>query len=537
MKRMDIIIAVILVLGTMGLTFAVRDSNAAGASTIPDHIVLTWAENPATTQTITWRTDAGVTSGMVEFEPGSAVTRHAKRVSALMSEYANDLGQARIFSATLHGLSPNTKYSYRVGDGINWSTTHVFTTADPKSESFKFLVFGDSQSGKPADPNYEPWRTTVHNAFAKNHDARFMMNVGDLVEEGNTGVHWNNWFSAASGVIDSIPEMPVEGNHETYGKTIDKRGWTPQFTLPQNGPDKLKGRVYSYDYGNVHFVVLDSQQDEEKDTIGDVLEMQKGWLDADLAASKAAWKIVLFHKTPYSLKASRMNEAIKAAFCPIIEKHHVDLVLTGHDHGIGRTYAIYQDKFVSKPSQGSIYYVTGRSGNKSYPDLSGKFWNTYFYDPQDQPNYLVVNVSKSKLTVDTFKQDGVKIDSFFIDKAKDVDTDTALHPVPTSQWSKYAKPTAALYGNVFSPNVSRHEPVQKNGEWFVDAAAFAANTNAVIDTSSTRTTISLGGKSVRLGKDDVIVDNEVLLIPSNSLKTFGFSTSYNPAVNVVSIIK
>lgn len=30
-----------------------------------------------------------------------------------------------------------------------------------------------------------------------------------------------------------------------------------------NGPDGLKGQVYSYDYGDVHFVVLDSQEDEE----------------------------------------------------------------------------------------------------------------------------------------------------------------------------------------------------------------------------------------------------------------------------------
>ena len=68
--------------------------------------------------------------------------------------------------------------------------------------------------------------------------------------------------------------------------------------MPQNGPEGLKGQVYSYDYGPVHFVVLDSQEEEQKKH-GDILKIQQTWLEADLAASKAKWKIVFFHKPPY----------------------------------------------------------------------------------------------------------------------------------------------------------------------------------------------------------------------------------------------
>ena len=51
-------------------------------------------------------------------------------------------------------------------------------------------------------------------------------------------------------------------------------------------------------------------------------------------------------------------------------------------------------------------------------------WNTFFYHPVDQPNYFVVEVKEKKITVKTIKQDGTIIDVFFIDKAKDVSSDT-----------------------------------------------------------------------------------------------------------------
>ena len=57
-----------------------------------------------------------------------------------------------------------------------------------------------------------------------------------------------------------------------------------EFALPQNGPEGLKGEVYSFDYGPVHCVMLDTQTK---------LEEQATWLEGDLAASHAPWKLVL----------------------------------------------------------------------------------------------------------------------------------------------------------------------------------------------------------------------------------------------------
>jgi acid phosphatase type 7 len=530
MKKLSFLILLLLL-------FSFAAPALAGTATVtPDHITLTWTGDPATTMTITWRTDTTVTSALVQYQAGDKLSGKVKSAPAAR---ITDLNGDRLFTATLAELAPRSEYTYRVGDGKHWSETHSFATADPKADSFKFLIFGDSQSGLPDQPIYEPWRVTVHNAYAANTDAKFLVNMGDLVEIGQDPAHWQSWFAAAKGIIDTIPEMAVAGNHETYisgnWDTMKPELWKAQFQLPQNGPAELKGQVYSYDYGPVHFVVLDSQEAEESPTSGDFLEAQKTWLAADLAASKATWKIVFFHKPPYYLKAHRTNEAIKAAFCPIIDKYHVDLVFNGHDHAVARTYAISNDTLKAKPSQGTIYYATGRSGNKAYADLSRKFWDAVFFDSQDQPDYLVVTVSGPQLTVKTIKQDGTLVDTFVIDKQRDWDSDTALHPIPTTAWTKFSKPVLAIFGNLLPPTMSHHTPLLKNGVWFVEANSFAAYVGGTVTPGAGEATISIGGKQNKVSGDKLIEDNGGLLVSVEALKAFEFSATFHPENNILSI--
>lgn len=398
----------------------------SGATPTPDHVILTLTNDPATTMTVSWRAATSVTAGLVEYAAGSTLTA-AHSVPAQGSVFTTDLGPSRLYTTTLTGLAPHTQYTYRVGDGQHWSATHSFSTADPAARRLSFLVFGDSQSSATGSAPYGAWRATLHNAYRANPDARFMVSVGDLVDIGQSGAHWNAWLAAGSGVIDRLPVFATVGNHETFSPSHDPRPsyWNAQLRMPQNGPNRLRNQAYSYDYGPVHLVVLDSQG-REQEKFGDLLDWQRTWLEADLAASHATWKIAFFHKAPYSVKAKRTSPEVKAAFCPTLERHHVDLVFNGHDHGLGRTYPMRDGKALRKPSQGTVYYVAGRSGSKTYDDLERKSWTPFFYDPQDQPNYLVVEVEATRLTVRAMKQDGSLIDTFFLDKATDIDSDTGL---------------------------------------------------------------------------------------------------------------
>lgn len=526
-----------------------------GASAQPDHITLTWTQDPLTTQTITWRTDITIARGLVQYAkaadkasfPGKAAT-----VEATVQKFTSDLGDMNIHTATLTGLEPGTEYIYRVGDGTNWSDIHTFTTEASNTHSFKFLIFGDSQSGDPLNPEYKPWHDTIQNAFKTNPDAKFFVNVGDLVEQGQNYVHWNKWFEAAKGVIDTIPAMATQGNHETYnppdGHSTKPIFWTTQFKLPQNGPEGLKGQAYSFDYGNAHIVMLDSQEEEEKGVAGDILAAQKAWLEKDLQNTNKPWKLVFFHKTPYYNKATRTNEDIKAAFQPLFDKYHVDVVFNSHDHAVARTYPIAGDKFVSSPAKGTIYYLTGRSGNKYYPDLSAKVWDAFFYDPQDQPNYIVAELNGDKLTLRAMKQDGTPIDTYTIDKASGVDTPQTIVP------PKYNSTRLVIFGNMLQQPLLPVTPKQVNGQWYIPVRAFIqflGGNVAWYDDGSV--TIVYGKNKVRMASNSAratingqevnlpgssLMDKNTLFIPAADLEEFfGFSYKYDAATNMLMFTK
>jgi hypothetical protein len=390
----------------------------------PDHIMLTWSDDPTTTQTVSWRAKSTVTNGSVRYRETNMPNAPYMTVNAYVETFTSQQGDApgsmNIFSARLSGLKPGTRYSYTVQCGTNASPEKSFTTAVNNIDTFEFLIFGDSQGGDAKHPHYAPWHDTVEAAYRRHPISKFIINMGDLVEVGQSYMHWNNWFDAAKDVISSVPIVPVQGNHETYTMVWRERSrpvyYTSQFKVFQNGPNGLKGQVYSFDYGTIHFSVLDSQQDEESPIRGDILSVQKEWLDRDLASSKKPWKIVLMHKPPYFSNPRSTNTEVKAAFYPVFDKYHVDLVFAAHDHIIARTFPMKNDKQYSKPKDGTVYYITGRSGSKHYDFLFSMPWHEFFYNPRTQPCYLSVRVNKNRLYVGIYNQDGSSIDCYSIVK-------------------------------------------------------------------------------------------------------------------------
>jgi hypothetical protein len=384
------------------------------AEAAPSHITLTWTGDTRTTQTITWKTDVNTQAGQVQYWPlNPGEFGEQQTVAAQVAKVVSNWGEFNVHTATLTGLQPGMHYIYRVGSDWSWSEQYHFTTAQAKRDRYKFLVFGDSQS-----VNYDVWRTTLHQAYQVNSDAAFFVNMGDLVDAGQEYGQWYRWFNAAHGVLETIPCMPLVGNHETYvpgGKPARPTLFTDQFKLPMNGPAGLKGQVYSFDYGDVHFVMLDTQIGEEGPFVTDMLAKQKIWLADDLAASKQKWKLIFVHRPLYNNKAEG-NSIIQAGFAPIIDKYHGDIVFTAHDHVYARTYPLYGGKVVNSAADGTIYVATGRSGTKTYSDSLAKDWDEFFYNPLDEPNYLTVEVAGNLLTVKAFKQSGELIDGWNITK-------------------------------------------------------------------------------------------------------------------------
>ncbi len=549
---------------SIGTTQPGSDSINVNATAVPDHVTLSWTSDPMTTQTVTWRTDSTVQTGVVQHGMDRELRDNtARSVAAKVSLLKTDLGDENISTAMLTGLEPGTRYYYRVGDGkSNWSPVYSFKTEDNDTNHFQFLVFGDSQSGDYRNPDYSLWQSTVQNAYKANPDASFLVVVGDAVQAGQSNVHWNYWFDAAKGVIDSISYMPVEGNHECCD--VNKNKLEPtiykgQFNVPHNGPFN-NSEVYSFDYGNMHFVMLDSQLREKQKINPNLLNDEKVWLEKDLSQTKKDWKVVFWHKAPYSTRASRTTEAIKAAFTPILDKYHVDIVFNGHDHAYSRTYPINNDKIVSSPALGTVYVVTGRSGAKHYDDNVPNVWDANFFDPQDMPNYIVVDVNGSRMEIENYKMDGTLVDDYIIDKASGDTPRTAVPP-------KYSKPRLVVNSALLNQPLMPAFPSQINGKWyfpikpvveFLGGSESASGNNetlslivknyqssiiwsdkevhtVVLTNASTKATLDKVPISL---PDSVVVDSDKnFLISADDMKAlFGFTWKYDSDRNILFLI-
>ncbi len=373
-----------------------------------DHVVLTWSGDPRTTQAIQWRTRRSVTRGAVLYTESTdpdlppARWRRATAVSGELrtpSILNNPVVYRHVVELT--GLKPGTTYRYRVGTGEpdRWQEERDFTTAPAGPKSFSFVYMGDAQNG------LDTWGRMVRGAQRARPDVAFYLMAGDLVNRGNERDDWDEFFENSEAVFDRRPLVPVLGNHECQGgqPTLYLR----QFALPRNGPPELDPeRVYSFEYGNALFVVLDSNLAPEKQT---------AWLEERLAKSPARWKFVSFHHPAYSSAPNRDNKILREAWSPIFDRYGVDLALQGHDHAYLRTFPIRDGQRLDDPAKGTTYVVSV-SGVKYYKQGSRPETLVGFTDVMTW-QVLDLRIEGDRLTYRAYDARGEVRDEFVIDKS------------------------------------------------------------------------------------------------------------------------
>jgi len=347
----------------------------------PDRICLSWTGDPATSMSVTWRTGTAVERAFAEVavaEDGPDFEDGAKRVDATTQLLETDLGPAHYHQASFDGLRAETKYLYRVGDGVNWSEWAEFQTASDSEKPFSFVYFGDAQNDIKSH-----WSRVVRNAFRDAPRAAFFLHAGDLVNRAESDAEWGEWFYAGGFIHRTLPAVAVPGNHEMVrrprltdplNRGLSKH-WRPTFAFPENGPASLLESCYTIDYQGVRIVCLNSNQQQD---------VQAGWLKGVLSETDG-WKIVTHHHPIYSASKGRDNPALRALWQPIYDRYDVDLVLQGHDHTYARSKLMQHGEVnlagdgeevrvgtVNVPEgkkvreQGGTVYVVSVSGPKMY---------------------------------------------------------------------------------------------------------------------------------------------------------------------------
>jgi len=278
--------------------------------------------------TLRWRTDVP-TDSLVRFGTNAASLNAA----------TNRTGLATDHELRLAGLAHDTRYYYSVGSSsetLASGAQFTFVTAPVGGKPTRIWVIGDSGEPSGASPTYRAYTN-----FTGTRTTDVWLMLGDNDYSRQTGA-----AAYQAAVFDTFPELlrqtvlwPTLGNDESSSDYVQT------FSLPANGE---AGGVasgselyYSYDYGDIHFVVLDSNNGAQTN---DPMVL---WLQQDLAASTKTWTIAYWHHPPYShgphnsdLASKFQQVQMREVVLPLLEDHGVDLVLTGHSHVYERSFLL-----------------------------------------------------------------------------------------------------------------------------------------------------------------------------------------------------
>lgn len=306
--------------------------------------------------------------------PGDSVVEYG-----LTSAYgleATDATSTTHHAVTIEGLSPYTTYHYRVQtNGSVLSDDSTFkTAADVTQGTFSFAVYGDNRT------NHADHQSVVNRALTLAPD--FVLNTGDLVENGTVAGQWDTFFDIEQELLRTAPFFPCLGNHER-----NSSNYFALFHLPNNE------RYYSFDYGNAHIVALevDGYQSYSAGST------QYNWLASDLASTSQPWKFVFFHFPPYSSGSHGSDLTAQRDLVPLFEQYGVQIVFNGHDHDYERSLV-----------NGVNYIVSGGGGAPLYSVGSGP------YTVYAESTLHVVSLSANQHTLTSVgvRPDGTTFDQF-----------------------------------------------------------------------------------------------------------------------------
>lgn len=359
-----------------------------------------------TSRTFMWQSDYEEDNPVVEYRQAGDDTT-IMQLPASSDAFSDDGVTTYIHTATVTDLKPGTAYEYRVGAGDKRSSWQAFHTA--QGSDFKALIFPDSQSS-----DYSVWAATAQPAWQRNQDAQFFINMGDLVDNGQDHYQWNAWFDVVGDMIARIPVVPLLGNHETYDKDWKVRmpeAYLHLFALPKLDLSKYQNQFYSFDYGDVHFVVLNTQSQELADFEPSLDEDEVAWFKEDMAKTTKKWKVVLMHKDPLQYGFANRPQPREEGFSPegrlwmpLFDQYGVDAVLSAHLH-------TYRDRGhirnFQRDESGPLYLITGVAGNVQYPGLWKQHSLDEYVAPQPETdNYMTLEATDNSLTFRSFLPDG-----------------------------------------------------------------------------------------------------------------------------------
>lgn len=346
-------------------------------------------------------------SGRVEFGLGN----YSQRVNAAVREFLpSETGRSFTYyqyEARLTGLREGVEYNYRLMvDDENLTPASApadelrFRTAGNGPVSF--AAMGDSGQGS-AQQFQLASRLAAENIS-------LMLHLGDIVYPDGTYLNYEAYFFPVyRDLMSRVPMFTVPGNHDYYAPAAGPYLANTSVPAADVGLNE-QGRYYSFEWGDVHFIALDTN-DPLAFAItgaGSMLE----WLERDLQRSRKFWRIAFFHHPPYPTSPHHEDDETSALvrkhIVPILERHNVPLVLSGHDHNYQRAIPLRGGQ-PAAAGVGTQYIITGGGGASLFDLGSG---SPIIAKSAAAYHYLRADVNQGKATVKAVGVDGKELDRF-----------------------------------------------------------------------------------------------------------------------------
>jgi len=377
----------------------------------------------------------------------------------------------------ISNLAPSTIYYYSVGNNSTSFTTpsaryRFMTNPVPGTEvPTRVWAIGDFGKG-----NAE--QVAVKNSYMQYDDSSntdVWIWLGDNVYNDGTDQEYQTKLFELNGFSDVfswLPFWPSPGNHD-YNTVWEESAFLgipysnipledhegPYFDLVHVPTEAEAGGFpselelfYSFDYGDVHFLSLNSEVFDFAQTF-EGIDRMKQWIEQDLIQNTRTFTIAYFHQPPYSKGSHDSDDAFELVMkamrervIPLLESYDIDLVVCGHSHVFERSKLIhghYGNSFSFDPStmlkdgsngnfsqgnayhkdgysntpDGTVYVVCGNSGSKEdAPSLDYPIMQ--FVDGGlDACGSFVMDIYKNRLDGKYLHMNGTVMDEFTILKS------------------------------------------------------------------------------------------------------------------------
>jgi calcineurin-like phosphoesterase family protein len=351
-------------------------------------------------------------------------------------------------TASAPGQSPAAPAAPRPADAVVVAITPPTTPLPSEAASagvtrFSFISYGDTRGrhdGTLLQSEHqlviESMLGTIRSLAGTPDAVRFVLQSGDAVANGPVAAQWNvsyipliNRLTTEAGV----PYFLAVGNHDVTGsdslaspgRIAGLRHYfaaNAKLIPPEGSPRRMKGYpTFGFGFGSWFFLAFDSN------IAGD--SAQYDWMKAQLEQlDRRRFRnvAVFFHHPPFSsgphggANVERPAAAIRARYMPLFRKHHVRLLLAGHEHLFEHWVERYQDatgryridEIVSGGGGAPLYAYTGEPDLRDYVHMGAaqQVRMEHLARPSSDPganpfHYVLVHVDGDDVRVEVIAAD------------------------------------------------------------------------------------------------------------------------------------